>query len=470
MSAVRDIRSAVPRSVDGLPPPHDERAEAAVLGAALVLEECLDEVVAGVEPEAFLRPPHQGVALAIRALHEAHSGVDAESVIAWCVADSAFVGRYFGHKCDIPDTVMELVQVVPVSRSVPMLIRRVRDLARLRRGILEAQTFIARAYTGEMGEHGSVQGLLDAHAAEAAEVATDAADAGHADALAVAKELARSMRDRARSTGVPTGFAMLDEYLGGGLRGGAFALVGGRPGMGKTAFSMQIAEHASRNVGVLLCQLEMTREELFARQLSQCARVSIAQIRRAAFSPEEHQRVSASMSRLAQLPIVYADTPGLGLLDIHAHAKRARAAFRRQGIDLGLVVVDHVGLVRPATRRPSREQEVSEVSRGLKWLAKSLDVPVIACAQLSREASKKGSGKVRAPILTDLRESGSLEQDADVVMLVHRAGYYDKAERQDVAEIVLAKQRNGPTGSVNLGCDMRFVHFYEREGDDHAPP
>ncbi len=461
MSVVRDIRSAAPRTVDGLPPPHDFRAEAAVLGAGLVLEECLDEVAAGANPDDFFRAPHQGIALAIRALHEARSGVDAESVIAWCVSDDAFVRRYFGTKHEVPNTVMELVQVVPVSRSVPMLLRRVHDLARLRRAILSAQTFVARAYTGEMGEHETAQGLLDAYATEAADHAADAGDSAQMGALDVAKELASTWRDRARVAGLTTGFASLDDMLGGGMRKGQLILVGGRPGMGKTALSMQIAESAASRAGVLVCQLEMSRQELFARQISQDARVTIAQVNRAAFDAAQHSRVSASMSRLAQLPIAYVDTPGIGVLDIAAHAKRARAAFHRKGVELGLVVVDHIGLVRPPTRKSSRREEVEEVSRGLKWLAKNLELPVLVCAQLSRAAAQKTKGKVAPPTLTDLRESGALEQDADVVALVHRPGYYDKAEPQDAAELVIAKQRQGPAGSVSLGCDMRFVRFYE---------
>ena len=464
MSArVRELRPVAPQSVDGRPPPTDYHAEECVIGTVLFDPEYLVDFVSTLRADDFLHPAHQAVARAVHALVDAREAVDVQTVISWCVQHAA--NSFDDGKHGIPRLVTDLA-VRGVVSGVRTLAKRVRDVARLRRGVLSAQRFCAHAYTGDLGEHETVQGLLDATASEFGATAGDAPDAAQSDALTVAKELATSMRDRARNRGLTTGFRGLDAMLAGGPRAGQLVLVAGRTSMGKTAFAMQMVEAAAdADAGVLVVQLEMGREELMARQVSSASRVPIAKVRTGDLFGEELTRVSGAMSRAAKLPIVYVDTPGQGILEIRGHAHRARALFRRRGIDLRLVMVDHVGLVKPPTRKAQREQEVSEISRGLKYLAKDLGVPVMALAQLSREAAKKGSGKVPPPSLVHLRESGSLEQDADVVIFVHRPGYYDTNGPQDEAEIIVAKQRNGPTGSLKLGCEMRFVRFFEREGD-----
>lgn len=450
-----------PRSVAGIAPPADFDAEATTLSAALTHPDWAADFVAMLRASDFADRGHVAVAEAVHALHEARVSIEIDTLAPWLRAHR--LTSFDKSPGAIPKFLHDLIVFHGMhiqTEGLPALARIVRDKARLRRASYLAQKLVGAAYTDATVD---AQKLIDQAAADLAELAADGHNAEQSSALEVGKALARNMADRARNLGTTTGFRWLDDMTT-GMRGGELWLLGARTAMGKTTLAAQIAGAVAREAGgVLFVELEMSAVELMLRQVSSAARVDLRRLRMGELDPDEIGRVSPAMRAEALLPVSYVDRPGQSVLDVQGHAKRAAVAFRRQGKALRLVVVDHVGLVRPVSRKLSREQEVGEISRGLKWLAKDLGVPVLALVQLSRDAAK--GGKVRPPVLTDLRESGSLEQDADVVLLLHRAGYYEPTARQDEADLILAKQRNGPSGTLPIGCELRHVRFFEREGD-----
>jgi replicative DNA helicase len=255
-------------------------------------------------------------------------------------------------------------------------------------------------------------------------------------------------------TGVPTGFLDLDERLS-GLQSGSLILLGGRPSQGKTAMALNMAAHAALEVGVpvLFFSLEMSHSEVMQRLLSAEARVDSQRIRNGKLLEADWPRISRALGRLGEGPLHVDDNPAVTIMDIRGKARRLRS---RLG-SLGLIVVDYLQLMSGRHSAETRQVEVSEISRGLKILARELEVPVLALSQLSRNLEMRAD---KRPQLADLRESGSLEQDADTVLLVHRAAAYDSSADPGVAEVIVAKQRNGPTGPpISLAWLDQHVKF-----------
>jgi replicative DNA helicase len=261
-----------------------------------------------------------------------------------------------------------------------------------------------------------------------------------------------------RITGVSTGFYDLDE-LTAGFQRGELIIVAGRPSMGKTAFALNVAQHAAlhadRPVPVVIFSLEMGKELLATRMLCSEARINASRVRTGHLQPEDFPRLIQAANRLSQGSIFIDDSPSISALQIRAKARRLKA---EKG--LGMVVVDYLQLMQGSSRSENRQQEISEISRSLKALARELDVPVVALSQLSRMTEQR-SQKDRRPILSDLRESGAIEQDADVVIFVHREEYYDKnnPDLKGKAEIIIGKQRNGPIDTVPLAFLGEFTRF-----------
>mgnify|MGYP001482289098 FL=1 len=254
-------------------------------------------------------------------------------------------------------------------------------------------------------------------------------------------------------SGVDTGFGDLNERTS-GLQAGDLIILAARPSVGKTAFALSIARNAAlssvdtgRSNGVAIFSLEMSKAQLAQRLLSAETRVDLHKLRTGRLREDDWLRITHSVGRLAQAPIYIDDTPGISVLEARAKTRRLKREY-----GLGLVVVDYLQLMSSHTRVQSREQEISMISRGLKALAKELDVPVLALSQLSRAVESRTD---KRPQLSDLRESGSIEQDADVVMFIYRPDIYglkspDGASLEGIAEIIIGKQRNGPVGSVHL--------------------
>jgi replicative DNA helicase len=282
-------------------------------------------------------------------------------------------------------------------------------------------------------------------------------------------EIFRIIEDRYRNkgklSGVPTGFADLDRLCC-GLQPGDLVIVAGRPAMGKTSFGLTVAHQAALYNGVpaAIFSLEMSKAQLVQRILCAEAMVNMQNVRSGNLAEPDWNRLAEAAARLARIPLFIDDSAGLSVRQVRAKARRLKA---EKG--LGLVVIDYLQLMQGSSRTENRQQEIADISRSLKALAKDLDVPVMALAQLSRSVEQRDK---KRPIMSDLRESGSLEQDADIVMFIYREEYYKPdTEKKGIAEIIVAKQRNGPTGLVELAFlkeYTRFMNLHRAEAEETA--
>jgi len=273
---------------------------------------------------------------------------------------------------------------------------------------------------------------------------------------------------------VPTGFHDLDR-LTAGLQRSDLIIIAGRPGMGKTALALNIATYAAlqANLAVAIFSLEMSKEQLVLRMLCSEALINYASVRSGHLREQEFTKLTKAAGRLWEAQIFIDDTAGLSVLELRAKARRL---MRETGGKLGLVVVDYLQLMRGSGRTDSREQEISEISRSLKALAKQLELPVMALSQLNRRVEEKGAD--RRPVMAHLRESGAIEQDADVILFVYREAAYNRelsGDAENEAEIIIGKQRNGPTGTVLVTFRKEFMRFADRAyaGDaalEHSSP
>jgi replicative DNA helicase len=256
-------------------------------------------------------------------------------------------------------------------------------------------------------------------------------------------------------TGVPTGFEKIDD-LTSGLQKSDLIIVAGRPSMGKTAFALNIAQSAATETGipVAIFSLEMSKEQLALRMLSSEARVDSQRLRKGFLGETDWPKLTTAAGRLSEAPLFIDDTPAITVLEMKAKARRLKAES-----DLGLIILDYLQLMRSGSFKDSREQEISEISRSLKALAKELSVPIIALSQLNRKVEDRTN---RRPQMADLRESGAIEQDADVIAFIYRDEVYNKSEdnpEKGIAEVIIGKQRNGPTGTVKLAFLEKFTCF-----------
>ncbi len=273
------------------------------------------------------------------------------------------------------------------------------------------------------------------------------------------KLIERLYEQKQSVTGVTTGYADLDRITA-GFQPSDLIIIAGRPSMGKTAFVLNIAANAAMkaDVGVAVFSLEMAKEQLAMRLLCSEARVDLARVRTGHLSDREFPQLAMAAGRLADTPIYIDDTPALSVLELRAKARRLK---RDPATKLGLIVVDYLQLMRGSDGKDNREQEISEISRSLKALAKELSVPVVALSQLNRQVENRNPPK---PRLADLRESGAIEQDADVIAFIYREEVYvEDTDKRGLAEIIVAKQRNGPIGSVELTFLHEFTRFENRE-------
>ena len=264
-------------------------------------------------------------------------------------------------------------------------------------------------------------------------------------------------RLKGRVSGVPTGFTALDNLLT-GMHGGELILVGARPSMGKTSFAMNIASYAALTAGksVAVFSLEMPREQIALRMLCSDARVDMQKVRSGTLSGDDWMRLAKAIGPMSNAPLYIDDTAGISPTQLRS---RCRRLMMDKGLDL--VVLDYLGLMHSDTKSENRQLEVSEISRQLKAIALELKIPLIACAQLSRAATTRVD---KRPVLSDLRDSGAIEQDADEVLFLYREDYYNKeTEKQNVAECIVAKNRHGETGTVELQWLPQFTTFADRE-------
>jgi replicative DNA helicase len=476
-------RRPKPIAVDiaGRVAPHNEDAETAVLSAVLTDSRAL-ETTLPVLPDglAFYGDAHRRIYEAAIAVHRRGRPVDVQTVFAE-LKDREQVQAIGG--------IEYLARLIDASPSVAHVAAHadiVREKWRMRRGLEVMQLAVGEGYTADYGD---TQTFLDGVVSKISDVADDVTDRKDAALLydVVVSEMAKF--DGEPQHGVMTGFVDVDERTT-GMHDGELIIVGARPGMGKTSYVLNIAtnvamsakdDDAATKLGAMVFSLEMPKDQCGMRLLCTEARVGLQSYRKRTLTAGEHDRLVGAADRLSQLPIWVDDTPAITLAEVRAKVRKQQHAFNRRAptVDgvpgrwisrLGLVVVDYLQLMRePGTE--SREQEIGTISRGLKALAKELSVPVIALAQLNRAVETRSS-KDKRPQLADLRESGSIEQDADVIQFLYRPEYYvadkESAEAQKLkgyAEVIIAKQRNGPTGRVKITFVDEYARFENRSKD-----
>jgi replicative DNA helicase len=441
-------------SLDKLPPQNID-AEQSVLGAILIDNSALMSTLELLSYEDFYREAHRKIFIGMTDLFDRSEPIDIVTLT-----------DHLRKKNDLdaiggPQYLTSLAMTIPTAANVRYHSKIVREKAMLR-GLLRSVTDIARSvYDGEF----DAEELID----YAEKTVFDLSDkrikvsfSSLKDVIKDSFQMIEQLYDKKEMvTGVPTGFAQIDE-LTTGLQKSDLIIIGGRPSMGKTAFSLNIAQHVGVHMKepVAIFSLEMSKEQLAFRMLCSEAMVDSNSIRKGFIKKEDWHRLTNAAGNLAAAPIFIDDSAGMTVLEMRAKARRLKAEH-----GLSLVVVDYLQLMRGRGNAERREQEISEISRSLKALAKELRVPVIALSQLNRGVESRTEKK---PTLADLRESGAIEQDADVIIFLYRDEVYNK-KREDnkgKAEIIIAKQRNGPTGEIPLTfmshC-TRFENYTDRE-------
>lgn len=452
---------AVPPESAGSVPPHNEEAEASVLGAILLTEQALDGVLLeiGLKPGHFYRPRHARIFGAMIRLKEK---AEPEAVDALTVCDDL---RSQGELEEAGGEayVHSLPTVVPAVGAVLDYARIVRDDA-LMRGILNTTREIQAEVLAHRGEP---RELIERAEKALFEIGHDTGSSEMRAIEAVLHEEIDKLEELSRSdvglTGTPSGFSDLDD-LTGGFQPGNLIVLAARPSMGKSTLATNIAENAAIDAGkpVALFSLEMSETELAHRFIASQAKVSSDELRKGRVKADRWPKVLRAVEKLARAPIFIDDSSDISVLEMRAKARRLHA---KTG-GLGLLIVDYLQLLRPDGRADSRVEAVGQISRGLKILARELDIPVIAVSQLSRAVESRNPP---IPMLSDLRESGQVEQDSDLVMFVYREEYYDKeSERLGEADVIIAKHRNGPIGEVPLTFLSKYPRFASRAWDRGA--
>ncbi len=430
-------------------PPQDLLAEQCVLGGMLLSRDAIADVVEVLRGVDFYRPAHQVVFDAVLDLYGRGEPADAVTVAAYLTRQGQLTragGAGYLHT---------LMASVPTAANAGYYARIVVEKAVLRR-LVEAGTRIVQLAYSESGDVDDTVDRAQQAVYEVTERRTSEDYIRIEELLEpTLNELEAIQGHDGTLSGVPTGFADLDA-LTNGLHPGQLVIVAARPAVGKSTLGLDFARSAAVRHGLatVIFSLEMSRSEITMRLLSAEARVSLQSMRTGRLTEEDWDRLARRMGEVAGAPLFIDDSPHLNIMEIRAKARRLK-----QRHDLRLVVLDYLQLMSSPKRVESRQQEVSEISRSCKLLAKELDVPVVAISQLNR-ASEQRSDK--RPMLSDLRESGSLEQDADVVVLLHREDLYEKeSPRAGEADFIVAKHRNGPTDTVVVTFQGHYSRFMD---------
>jgi replicative DNA helicase len=433
-------------------PPHNEDAERSVLGAILLDNRVLDELLGTLEPDDFYREPHRHVFRAMQSLHVRGEAVDVITLADWLGAEGLLEAS------GGPTYLARLASEVPSAANVAHYANIVRKKASLRRFILTSDALISECYS----DVNDVEAFMD----EAEQRLFAITQQGQKRAYSSMREVIKdtfpqieALYQKSESvTGVPTGFIDLDEMTS-GWQNSDLIILAARPAMGKTAFTLNMATHAAvtRKIPAAFFSLEMSNQQLAIRMLCSEGRIDQGNLRRGRMTEQEWARLIKAAGSLSESKIFLDDTPGLSIMEFRSKCRRLKAEH-----DIGIVFVDYLQLMSGSnrTKSSSREQEISEIARGLKGVAKELNVPIIALAQLNRGVESRAD---KRPMMSDLRESGAIEQDADIISFIYRDEYYNpETEAKGIAEIIIAKHRNGSTGTVNLrffGAHTRFENL-----------
>ncbi len=431
--------------------PESLAAEAAVLGSMIIDPECIGEVVEFLEMSAFYRVEHQMIFDALLSLYEKNRGGVIDGVL---LRDELEKHKRLEEVGGV-EYLTKLAESVPSSANVTYYAGIVKDKMLLRELIAATGEILDGAYD----QAGETKEKLD-DAERRIFAVTDKNITGNAEAI---KDLvARSYeliekRDGSHVTGIATGYYELDD-LTCGLQNGEMVIVAGRPSMGKTSLALNIAEHIGlvEKIPVAVFSLEMGRQQLAERFLCSVGEVDSQKVRRGLLGEEHYSRLVEACGLLSEAPIYVDDTSTLTPLELRAKSRRLKSLY-----GIRCVIVDYLQLMHLGSGRvESRQQEITTISRYLKALARELSVPVMVLSQLNRSPEGREGHK---PRMSDLRESGSIEQDADVVMLLHREDYYHRGDKEyepdNTADIIIAKQRNGPTGNVEMVFREKFTRF-----------
>jgi len=432
--------------------PHSIEAERSVLGAILVENSAINRAQEILKEEDFYRDQHRKIFKVMNVLSDRTTAIDPVTVKEE-LSRAGVLDAVGG-----PAYIASLVDGVPHSANVEYYARIVKEKAVLRSLIEAGGRIVSTAYEASQDP----DDILDQSERLIFKIAQDRLREGFVPMKAIADQslqtIERLAQHRDLVTGLPTGYKLLDEYTS-GLQAADLIVLAARPGMGKTSFALNIAQNVGMTEGrkVGLFSLEMTRQQLFLRMLTGLARVDSHLLRTGRLNKERWSELIRAFGRLAAASIFIDDTAGLSVLEMRAKSRRLKL---EQGIDL--IVIDYMQLIRSRGRFENRNQEMSEISRSLKELAKELNVPLIAISQLSRAPEQRGeSGR---PQLSDLRESGAIEQDTDVVLLLYREEIYKPTEEnRGIATLIIAKQRNGPTGDFNMAFLREYTRFEELE-------
>jgi replicative DNA helicase len=446
-------------AVAGRVPPHDLDAERSVLSSLLLDPRAFHDVSLELRADDFYHPAHQTVYRAMLAVHEEGRPVDlitlSEQLNARKQLDQVG-GTVF---------LAEVADFAATAANVAHHARIVRDKSVKRRLAAVATEIVESSFE----DAGSADELLDFAESKIFDVSKAQSrttfQSLHAEMPGTFDYVEAIMNRGGELTGIPTGFRDLDQMTG-GLQAGELIVIAARPSMGKTAFALNIARNAAVDHGkkVAVFSLEMTTRSLIIRLLSSEAAIDFSSLRKGFLPMTDYRRLQSAADKLTNAEIWIDDSGALDILEIKAKSRRLHA---EHGLDL--VVLDYLQLAHAEARRDRKDLEVAEISKGLKALAKELEIPVISLSQLNRGPEQRDPDK-RRPMMGDLRESGAIEQDADVIAFIYRDVVYNKdTEEPRLAEIIIEKQRNGPTGTVKLDFEGRFARFSNRAAHDEDP-
>ncbi|HPV02566.1 MAG TPA: replicative DNA helicase [Clostridiales bacterium] len=438
----------------GMVPPHNIEAEQAVLGCMLLDSDVIPTVTELIRSSDFYREDHREICEAIIDIVEKAGPVDIITVA------EQLQQRGTLEKVGGIDYLASITSAVPTTANARHYAKIVEEKSLLRRLIKAAQDIAGMSYD----EAEEAEFVLDKAEKAIFDIIERRSTQGFTHIKDVLLETFSRLEELYNSkspiTGVPTGFTDLDMKTA-GLQNSDLILIAARPGMGKTAMALNIAQYAAvqKHVPVALFNLEMSKDQLVNRMLCSEVMVDSHKMRTGKLDDEDWKKIARALGPLSEAPIYIDDTPGLTVMDIRAKCRRLKLEKR-----LGLVVIDYLQLMRGRGRAENRQQEVSEISRSLKILAKELNVPVVTMSQLSRGPESRTDHR---PMLSDLRESGAIEQDADIVMFLYRDDYYNPdSDKKNIAEVIIAKHRNGSTGTIYLKWFGQYTKFANLERDE----
>jgi len=450
----RNNTASTKRLTDRVPPQALD-AERTILGSMLIDDMSVDIALEFLSHDDFYSEAHTKIFICMRELSEKSTPID--------VVTLSEKLRQKGWMEEIGAEVYlsELSENVTAAGNVQHYAQIVKEKSTLRQLIQASGEITTECFSSE----NDAQEILDASEAKIFAI-SESRIKNRFESIgqllpATFKEI-QSYESGGGVVGVPSGFDSLDEMTN-GFQKSDLVIVGARPSMGKTALCLAIAQHAAVRAGcpTAVFSLEMSKSQIVMRILCSEARVNMHSLRRGTLPKNEYPKLAMHADPLAQAPLYIDDTPGISVLELRAKARRLKSQF-----NIGLIVIDYLQLMAPSVKTESMQQDIAQISRSLKGIAKELNVPVIALSQLSRETVKRGE-KHRRPQLSDLRDSGAIEQDADVVLFIHREDYYKDKDDLDIAgddnggetEIIIGKQRNGPTGIVKVMFVKEYAKF-----------